>query len=99
MATPTPAPMTRFLRLSREAASVRKSSSPLAGMVVPARLNSGTKKVTTGRRREGSELVGQREKEVEMCDSLDQDRLGFFFLVFFKELGIIIQSSQEWWQI
>lgn len=40
MATPTPAPITRFLRLSREAARVRKSSSPLAGMVVPARLNA-----------------------------------------------------------
>ncbi len=37
MATPTAAPMTRFLRLSREAASVRKSSSPLAG-IVPARM-------------------------------------------------------------
>lgn len=35
MATPTAAPMTRFLRLSREAASVRKSSSPLDG-IVPA---------------------------------------------------------------
>lgn len=37
IATPTAAPMTRFLRLSREAASVRKSSSPLAG-IVPARM-------------------------------------------------------------
>jgi len=40
MATPTPAPMTRFLRLILEAASVRKSSSPFAGMVVPARLKA-----------------------------------------------------------
>lgn len=40
MATPTPAPMTRFLQWSREVARVRKSSSPLAGMVVPARLKS-----------------------------------------------------------
>ncbi|KAJ8369951.1 hypothetical protein SKAU_G00099790 [Synaphobranchus kaupii] len=38
MATPTAAPMTRFLWLRREAASVRKSSSPLDG-IVPARLN------------------------------------------------------------
>lgn len=37
MATPIAAPITRFLRLSREAASVRKSSSPLAG-IVPARM-------------------------------------------------------------
>lgn len=37
MATPIAAPMTRFLRLSREAASVRKSSSPLAG-ILPARM-------------------------------------------------------------
>ncbi len=33
MATPTAAPMTRLRQLSREAASVRKSSSPLGGMV------------------------------------------------------------------
>ncbi len=33
MATPTAAPMTRLRRLNRDAASVRKSSSPLGGMV------------------------------------------------------------------
>lgn len=32
MATPTAAPMTRLRRLSRDAASARKSSSPLGGM-------------------------------------------------------------------
>lgn len=39
MATPTAAPMTHFQRLSREAARVRKSSSPLDGMVPGARVD------------------------------------------------------------
>lgn len=63
MATPTPAPMTRFLRLSRVAASVRKSSSPLAGMVVPARMNSGktrTRGKDSERGAKGGKAMGQR---------------------------------------
>lgn len=61
MATPTPAPMTRFLRLSRVAASVRKSSSPLAGTVVPARMNSGITG-TKGKDGEREALRGKGEE-------------------------------------
>ncbi|KAG7323685.1 hypothetical protein KOW79_013387 [Hemibagrus wyckioides] len=45
MATPTAAPMTRLRRLSREAASARKSSSPLGGMV-PASVDGVVQKNT-----------------------------------------------------
>lgn len=45
MATPTAAPMTRLRRLSWEAASARKSSSPLGGMV-PASVDGVVQKKT-----------------------------------------------------
>lgn len=57
MATATAAPITRFLRLSRDAASVRKSSSPLAG-IVPARMKPHREPVEYEKVRKGVEKSG-----------------------------------------
>lgn len=56
MATPTAAPATRFLRLSREAASARRSSSPLGAMVEPGGWTAGGRPLSlTARQGEGWE--------------------------------------------
>lgn len=66
MATPTPAPITRFLQWSREVARVRKSSSPFAGMVVPARLKSGQAAVTILGEKVALDYVGQAKNKIKV---------------------------------
>lgn len=70
MATPTAAPMTRLRQRSREAASARKSSSPLGG-IVPASVDGVVQKNTLWQYEKGNYVflfpVYKNESQQQSC--------------------------------